>query len=332
MVYNQVMTKILLTGGAGFIGSNLTRKLLELGNKVICLDNFDENYSPKIKERNIKPFLNNKNYKFYQKDILDFDGLKEIFTKEEPEKICHLAAKAGVRQSILTPKIYEEVNVGGTLNLLELAKNFRIENFVYASSSSVYGNLQKVPFSENDKTDTPLSPYAASKKAAEMFVSCYHHLYKLNCTILRFFTVYGPSGRPDMAPFLFTDEIFKGRPIKKFGDGTSKRDYTYVDDVVEGIISALNKNLSFEIINLGNNKPVFLNDFITLIEEKLGKKAVIENYPQQPGDVEITFADISKAQKLLGYNPKIKIEEGMGKFIDWYLKNWQLYVLHTRRV
>lgn len=317
------MTKILLTGGAGFIGSNLTRKLLELGNKVVCLDNFDENYSLKIKERNIKPFLKNKNYKFYQKDILDFDGLKEIFTKEEPEKICHLAAKVGVRSSILEPKIYAKVNIEGTLNLLELAKSFPIENFVFASSSSVYGNSNKVPFSENDKTDFPVSPYAATKKAGELLLWTYHSLYKINCTALRFFTVYGPAGRPDMAPFLFTDAIFKGKPIKKYGDGTSKRDYTYVDDVVEGIISALNKNLSFEIINLGNNKPVSLNDFIKLIEEKLGKKALIENYPQQPGDVEITFADISKAQKLLGYNPKTKIEEGMGKFIDWYLKNWQ---------
>jgi len=303
----------------------LTRKLLESGEKVVAIDNFDHNYSPKVKKKNIQAFLENKNYSFYQEDILNEKKLEEIFKKEKPDKVCHLAAKVGVRNSVLEPKVYGRVNIEGTINLLTLAKNFRVANFIFSSSSSVYGNSHKVPFSEDDKTDSPISPYAATKKADEILLWTYHSIYKLNCIILRFFTPYGPSGRPDQAPFLFTDAIFKGKPIKKFGDGTSKRDYTYIDDLVAGIISALDKKLNFEIINLGHNEPVSLNHFIKVIEDSLGKKALVENYPMQPGDVDITFADIAKAKKLLGYNPKTTIEKGMENYISWYLKNWKLY-------
>lgn len=312
--------KILITGGAGFIGSNLTKKLLELKNKVICVDNFDPYYDPRVKKENIKPFLALSNYRFYCEDILNVEGLKKIFEKEKPEKICHLAAKAGVRPSIENPKIYQKVNIEGTVNLLELAKEFKIKNFVFASSSSVYGGRNKIPFREDDNTDFPLNPYAATKKTGEVLLWTYHHLYDLNCTALRFFTVYGPSGRPDMAPYLFTDAIFKGKPIKKFGDGSSKRDYTFIDDIVAGIVSALNRDLPYEIINLGNNHPITLNEFIQVIEGALAKKAIIEKLSSQPGDMRATCADIAKAKKLLKYSPKTSISEGIKKFVSWYLE------------
>ena len=312
--------KVLVTGGAGFIGSNLTQKLLDLKNEVICVDNLDPYYDLRIKKENIKPFLMLRNYHFYHEDILNFAELKKIFEKEKPDKICHLAARAGVRPSIEIPQIYQKVNIEGTLNLLELAKEFKIKNFVFASSSSVYGERNKVPFCEDDNTDFPLSPYAATKKAGEVLLWTYHHLYNLNCTVLRFFSVYGPSGRPDMAPYLFTDAIYRGRPIKKFGDGESKRDYTFIDDIVAGIVSALDRNLPYEIINLGNNHPISLNEFIQVIERALEKKAIIKKLPSQPGDTRVTCADITKAKKILKYSPKTSITEGIKKFVSWYLE------------
>ncbi|MFH1048214.1 MAG: GDP-mannose 4,6-dehydratase [Patescibacteria group bacterium] len=313
--------KLLVTGGAGFIGSNTIKKLLDLDYFVVCVDNFNDYYNPKIKEKNIEKFLTNKNFKLYKEDICNFPKMEEIFKKEGFDKICHLAARVGVRPSIKNPFLYEEVNVRGTLNMLELSKIYKIKNFVFASSSSVYGNNKKIPFSESDNVDFPISPYAATKKTCELLAYTYHHLYNLKCTGLRFFTVYGPSGRPDMAPFLFVDAIYKGKEIKKFGDGTAKRDYTYIDDITSGIISAIEKDLDYEIINLGNNKPVELNYFISLIEKLLNEKAIIKNYPKQLGDVDITYADISKAQRLLNYDPKISIEEGMKKFVRWYLNS-----------
>lgn len=315
------MQKILVTGGAGFIGSHLTRRLLELGYHVVCVDDLNDYYSPKIKRKNIAPFLKEKNFRFYKGDICDYDRLLEIFKHEKFDIVAHLAAWAGVRPSIANPYLYEKVNIGGTLNLLDLAAKYKIENFVFASSSSVYGNNKKIPFSESDPVDNPISPYAATKKSCELLAATYHNLYGLPCTGLRYFTVYGPSGRPDMAPFLFTDAIFRGKPIKKFGNGTSKRDYTYIDDIVGGTVAALRKNFPFEIINLGNSEPVELNYFISLIERLLGKKAKIKQMPRQPGDVEITYADISKAKKLLSWQPKVKIEEGMNVFIEWYKEN-----------
>ncbi len=313
--------KILVTGGAGFIGSHTVAALLNRGEEVICVDNFNDYYDPHIKKKNIGLFLKNKNFKLYREDITAFKNIEKIFKKEKPRKVCHLAARAGVRASIENPFIYQETNVKGTLNMLELAGKYGVENFVLASSSSVYGNSKEVPFSEAQNVDNPISPYAATKKACELMAYVYSHLYGLNCTCLRFFTVYGPAGRPDMAPYLFTDAVYRGREIKRFGKGNTKRDYTFVSDIVSGILAAIDKNLKYEIINLGNNKPVELNYFISVIEKLLDKKANIKEYPKQAGDVDITYADISKAKRLLGYSPKTKIEEGMQKFIEWYLEN-----------
>jgi UDP-glucuronate 4-epimerase len=249
---------------------------------------------------------------------VDYPFLKNIFEVENIQRVFHAAARAGVRPSIADPFIYEETNVRGTLNLLDLSKDFKIENFVLFSSSSVYGNSPKVPFSETDNVDNPISPYAATKKAAELLGHTYHHLHGLNVNVVRPFTVYGPSGRPDMAPYLFTKLIDEGQEVKRFGDGSTKRDYTFIDDFVSGAIAALDKVFGYEIFNLGNSNTVELNYFIKVIEDILGKKANLKEYPMQPGDVNITYADISKAQRMLGYNPQTKIEEGMGKFVEWY--------------
>jgi len=312
--------KILVTGGAGFIGSNVCEALIKRNDSVICVDSFNDFYDPKVKEKNIASFSGNKNFTLYREDIRNLESLRAIFEKEKPDKILHLAARAGVRPSIEDPLLYEDVNVRGTLNLLELTKEFKIRHFVFASSSSVYGNNKKVPFSESDPVDNPISPYAATKKAGELLCYAYHGLYKINITCLRFFTVYGPRGRPDMAPYLFTRLISQGKPIEMFGNGTSKRDYTYVGDIVSGIIAALDRELGYEIINLGNSQTVELRKLISVIEQNLGKKARIISKPEQPGDVPLTYSDISKAKKLLGYAPRTSIEDGMKAFIEWYLR------------
>jgi UDP-glucuronate 4-epimerase len=308
---------ILLTGGAGFIGSWTVEELLKLGHRIFCIDNFNDYYDPKQKEANVKPFLNNPNFKLYRIDIRDYETLKKIFLENKVDKIIHLAAMAGVRNSILNPKLYYDVNINGTLNVLELAKEFNIKNVVFASSSSVYGNNKKIPFSETDNVDNPISPYAASKKGGELLCYTYHHLYNMNVVCLRFFTVYGPRGRPDMAPYKFTKLIMEGKPIEVYGDGTTKRDYTYVTDIVSGIISALDIK-GYEIINLGNNNPIELKYFISIIEKNTKIKAKQVKKPMQPGDVNITYADIRKAKKLLKYNPKVPIEEGLKRLVEWY--------------
>ena len=315
------MEKIIITGGAGFIGSSVCRKLLSDKKYVICIDNFDPNYSPDLKKRNVSPFIGKSNFKLYQEDIRNIVGLNKIFIKENPDKIIHLAAKVGVRNSLLQPKEYEEVNVGGTLNLLELAKTFEIKQFIFGSSSSVYGNNNKVPFSEEDSANFQISPYGVTKKAGELLCRTYSHLFKIPITCLRFFTVYGPCGRPDMAPYLFTDSIYKKIPIKQYGDGLSKRDYTYIDDIVAGIISSLSKPYIYEIINLGGGETISLNKFISIIEKLVGNKAKITFLFKQPGDVNITFANIKKARKMLGFKPKYNIKEGMKKYIEWYLEH-----------
>ena len=314
--------KILVTGGAGFIGSNICEALLKKGHFVICIDNFNSYYNPKIKKENIKNCLKNKRFKLYKKDVTNFKDLKEIFQKNKIDKIIHLAARAGVRASIKNPLLYEKVNVRGTLNLLEVAKDHNIKNFIFGSSSSVYGNNKKVPFSESDMVDNPISPYAATKKAGELICYVYSQIYGIPTTCLRFFTVYGPRGRPDMVPYKFTKLINEGKMIDVYGEGDTSRDYTYIDDIVNGVIRALNSNLKYEIINLGNSNTVKLKYFISLIEKELGKKAKIKKLPIQPGDVKRTYADISKAKKILGYKPKVKIEEGIKEFVKWYkLKN-----------
>jgi len=313
--------KILVTGCAGFIGSHVSEALLERGDFVVGLDEVNDYYDVKIKENNLRILKNHKNFVFYKEDIRNFKGLKRIFAKEKPEKIVHLAARAGVRPSIEQPLLYEEVNVKGTMHLLELAKEYKVKSFVFASSSSVYGNQKKVPFSETDDVNNPISPYAATKKAGELLCYTYHHLYNMKITCLRFFTVYGPRGRPDMAPYKFTKAILAGKPIQRFGDGKTKRDYTYIADIVKGVVAAADAELGFEIINLGNHKPVELNKLISTIENATGKKAIMEQMPMQLGDVEITYADISKAKKLLNYKPETSIEEGMQSFVKWYKEN-----------
>ena len=317
--------KILVTGGAGFIGSNVTKKLLGRGDSVVCVDEFNDYYSPKIKELNVAQFADNSNYTLYRGSITDYDFLKSIFEKENIQRVFHAAARAGVRPSIEDPFIYEDTNVKGTLNLLHLSKEFGIENFVLTSSSSVYGNSDKVPFVETDNVDNPISPYAATKKATELLGYTYHHLYALNVNVVRPFTVYGPGGRPDMFPFLCTKLIDEGREVKRFGDGSSRRDYTFIDDLANGVVAAIDTVLGYEIFNLGNSSTVDLNYFIATVEKILGKKANIKEYPMQPGDVLITNADLTKSRKLLGYDPKVKIEEGMERFIAWYQENKHLY-------
>jgi len=322
MIPSHHMSKqtILLTGAAGFIGSTLLEKIIDTF-KIVAVDDFNDFYNPNWKQENIDPFLSHKNFTLYKTDITNFHDLAQIFANHKIDKIVHLAARAGIRPSILNPLIYQQVNVGGTLNLLELAKMHNIKQFIYASSSSVYGNQTKIPFSELDPVNEPISPYAASKKAGEMFCYAYAKLYNIKTTCLRFFTVYGPNGRPDMAPYLFTKAIIGGDIIKQFGDGSTKRDYTYVNDVVDGITKAIEKPFDFEIINLGNNKPVYLKTFISIIEKLSGKKANIQVLPFQAGDVEKTYADISKAKKLLDWEPKIDLETGLKKFIEWYQEN-----------
>jgi UDP-glucuronate 4-epimerase len=308
--------KILVTGGAGFIGSNLCDCLLELKNEVICIDNLNDYYSPEQKEKNIKHNLNNKNFEFCERDIEDKEALAKIFQENKFDVVVHLAARAGVRPSLENPEIYFNTNVRGTLNILELCRENKIK-MIFASSSSVYGN-NKIPFSEDDATEEQLSPYGTTKKMGERLCEMYSKLYDMNIICLRFFTVYGPRGRPDMAPYIFTKNIVEGKKINVFGDGTSKRDYTFISDIVDGIISAINKDLKFEIINLGDSSPITLKDFIGLIEKITGKKAIIEHLPEQKGDMKATYAKIDKAKDLLDYKPKVSIEEGMKKFVGWY--------------
>lgn len=317
---NNYFTKkmqILVTGGAGFIGSHLIERLLEEGYEVVCLDNFNDYYNPQIKRNNIKPFLRERNFNLVEADIRDKDTLKKVFEKYKFQKIIHLAAQAGVRLSLKQPNLYVDVNVNGTLNLLELSREYKIKNFVFGSSSSVYGATKEIPFSEEGKLK-PISPYGVSKRTGELLCYTYNHLYNLPVTILRFFTVYGPRQRPDMAIHKFTKLIDEGKEICLYGNGETSRDYTYISDIVEGIVPSLNTDFNYEIFNLGNSNPTNLSHLISLIEKNLGKSAKIKYLPEQPGDPSITFADISKSKRMLNYNPKVKMEEGIKNFIEWY--------------
>ncbi len=310
--------RILVTGGAGFIGSHLIDRLAG-ENEIICVDNFDPYYDPKMKRKNIESHLGEKNFRLLELDIRYRKGLEDVF-REGIDKIVHLAAKAGVRPSIENPFVYMDVNIGGTLNLLEMCRKYGVENFVFASSSSVYG-INKTPFREDDRVDKQVSPYGTSKRACELYCQTYSILYGIPVTCLRLFTVYGPRQRPDMAIHKFTKLIDEGKPIEMFGDGKSRRDYTYVDDVVGGIISVMKKRFGFEIFNLGNSKTVELKYLISIIEKNLGKNAIVKKMPEQPGDVPATYADITKSKKMLGYEPGVSIEEGVKRFVEWYMEN-----------
>lgn len=312
---------ILVTGSAGFIGFHTTKKLLELGVKVIGADNFNNYYDPKLKEDRNMILEKNSHYHLYRGDLSEESFVNKIFKENKIDQICHLAAQPGVRYSLVNPRAYIKSNIDAFLNILEAARNFQIKDVVYASSSSVYGNNKKTPFSVNDPVDKPISLYAATKKADELMAHTYHHLFGINTTGLRFFTVMGPWGRPDMSPILFTDAIIKNEPIKIFNFGKMRRDFTYVDDIVAGIILALEKTNGYQIINLGNNKPVELEYFISCIEKELGKTAIKKYMEMQPGDVLETYADIKTTKQILGWEPKTTIEEAVKKFILWY-KNY----------
>ena len=309
---------ILITGGAGFIGSHLSEKIIGLGHKVICIDNFNDYYDPVIKEHNLKDIIDNEDFILYRADILDRPAIQDIFSAHNIDMVIHLAARAGVRPSLSNAALYEKVNVEGTINLLESCRERSINRFIFASSSSVYGGNKKVPFSETDKVDFPVSPYAATKKSGELICYTYHHLYNISVFAFRFFTVYGPRQRPEMAIHKFTRKIFNGDPIEVYGDGSSSRDYTYIDDIINGIIGSLDLVSGYEIINLGNSYPVRLSDLVKLIEEKTGRKAVIKHAEPQPGDVFTTYADIEKAKKLIKYDPRTPIGKGLEYFMDWY--------------
>lgn len=309
---------ILVTGSAGFIGFSVTQKLLDQGYEVVGIDNLCDYYDPKLKRDRNKILKRFKNYTFLKGDISSKQFVEKIFKENKINKVCHLAAQAGVRYSIENPAVYVESNLVGFANLIEEAKNRKVENFVFASSSSVYGNNKKVPFSPQDRVDEPISLYAATKKADELIAYTYNHLFGLNTTGLRFFTVYGPWGRPDMAYFSFTRDILAGKTIKVFNHGKMERDFTYIDDIVDGIVVALNKKLGYKILNLGNNNPVKLGYFIECIEKSLGKEATKKMLPMQPGDVRKTYADIDESKKILNFEPKISIEKGIKRFIEWY--------------
>ena len=324
------MQTFLITGAAGFIGSHLVDKLLNEGNKVIVVDNFCDFYNPEIKENNVKHNLSNPNYKLYRADIRDRNELAKVFNENKIDVVIHLAAMAGVRPSIDNPIYYQEVNCVGTQNILEKMKLHNIKKLVMASSSSVYGNCKEVPFKENMIVDFAISPYAATKKANEVMTHVYHKLFDFNVIMLRFFTVFGPRQRPDLAINKFTRLMLNNEPIPMFGDGTTSRDYTYIDDIVDGIIKSCdyvenNKDV-YEILNLGNSSPVSLKEMINTIADVLGKTPNIQELPMQPGDVERTFADISKAKKLIGYNPKTSFKEGIENFVKWYKINENLYI------
>lgn len=323
------MSTYFITGGAGFIGSTLSQKLLEKGNKVVVIDNFCDFYSPKIKENNIKELAKDSNFKLYRTDIRDRKAMKKIFDENKIDVVMHLAAMAGVRPSIENPILYQEVNCMGTQNLLEEMKLHDVKNGVFASSSSVYGNCKEVPFKENMIVDYAISPYAATKKANEVMAHVYHKLYDMNIIMLRFFTVYGPKQRPDLAINKFTRLMLEDKEIPMFGDGTTSRDYTYVDDIVEGIIKSceytLNNKNVYEILNIGNSSPTSLKKMIEIIAKNLNVEPKIKQLPMQPGDVDRTYADISKAKKLIGYEPKTTFEEGIKKFVEWYKENKCLY-------
>jgi UDP-glucuronate 4-epimerase len=309
--------RILVTGGAGFIGSHLVEKLLALGHEVAILDDFNDFYDPQIKRQNIAAV--NGRVALYHADLRDARAVNEVFHREKLDLVVHLAARAGVRPSIAHPQLYYDANVNGTLHLLEAARTVGLERFIFASSSSVYGLCKTVPFSEEVRLTQTVSPYAATKIAGEFLCSTYSHLYQMRIVALRFFTVYGPRQRPDLAIHNFTRRILNGQPIDQFGDGTTRRDYTYIDDIIQGTLASLGyEGPLFDVFNLGESETIQLKDLIVALEEALGRKAIINRLPEQPGDVPLTCADISKARRLLGYQPTTPLRAGLPRFVEWF--------------
>jgi len=324
MMYTHAKN-ILVTGGAGFIGSHVAEKLLARGDRVIIVDNFNDAYNPKLKKHNIAQLKKNDAYnqlRVYTIDIRDQQSLEQVFIDNNVDIICHLAARAGVRPSIEMPAEYITSNILGTTHIFECAQKYNIDHVVFASSSSVYGNCTETPFSENYNISAPISQYAMTKGAGELLAYTYHHLYDMSITCLRFFTVYGPRGRVDMAPFIFLHAIHNGDMLHLFGDGSAVRDFTYVDDIADGVVKALSTQLGFAVLNLGRGEPIILKDFIETIEKITGKKANISYEGERAGDVAITHADISKAQKLIGYQPQTSVHDGMEKMYAWYVHHY----------
>lgn len=312
------MPTVLVTGNAGFIGSHVVERLLDRGDTVVGFDNFDPFYDPAIKRRNLATVQARPRFTFVEGDLRNRAQVDALFADRRIDYVFHAAARAGVRPSLKDPLLYEEVNVRGTLHLLEAAVRNRVANFVFASSSSVYGEQKKIPFSETDPVDNPISPYAATKKAGELICYTYHHLYGLPVTCLRFFTVYGPRQRPEMAIHAFTRAIARGESLVLYGDGSARRDFTYIDDIVAGVLSALDRAHPYEIINLGESRTIELKELIRLLERLLDKRAAVASHPHQPGDVPVTYADVSKARALLDYAPSTPIETGLQRFVEWY--------------
>jgi len=313
--------KVLVTGGAGFIGSNVAASLLARGDDVVIVDEINDYYDTSIKECNLKLLLDqygSDRVAVFRGDICDDNFINNVFETTRPQWVCHMAARAGVRPSIQDPYIYIHSNVKATTKLMELSHIYKIQNFVFASSSSVYGGSKSTFFSESDAVDHPVSPYAATKKTCELLAYTYHHLYNLNVTGLRFFTVYGPRGRPDMAPFKFIDRVSRGVELQQFGDGSSSRDYTYIDDIVDGVVRSIDRCHKYQIFNLGKGSGTSLKEFLDLVQKHVGKDAIIRILPDQPGDVPYTCADVRKAQRMLSYEAKIPFEEGIRRTVKWY--------------
>jgi UDP-glucuronate 4-epimerase len=311
--------KVLVTGAAGFIGSNLAEKLARRGNKVVGLDNFNDYYNPRKKRANEKRLAVYSNFKMIEADIRDRERMFAIFAEENFDSVAHLAAMAGVRNAVQFPALYVEVDLNGTQHLMDAARASKsFQNFVFASTSSVYGNTKQIPFVETDPCDRPLQPYAAAKRAAEILGYSYHYLFGLNFTAIRFFTVYGPYGRPDMMAYLLAESVTKGSQIPLYNSGQMYRDWTYVDDITDGIVAALDRPLGYEIINLGRGEPTLLKDFVEMIETLAGRKANVIHKPKLAADFDRNEADITKARTLLGYEPKVSVTEGVEKFWEWY--------------
>ncbi|MDR3591514.1 MAG: GDP-mannose 4,6-dehydratase [Negativicutes bacterium] len=316
------MQNVLITGGAGFIGSHLTDRLLKNNWRVSVIDDFNPFYDPAIKRNNIAHHLANPQFSLFEGDIRDREFLAGVFEHGSFDIIVHLAARAGVRPSIAEPLLYQEVNVGGTQNIFECCRNYNVKKCLFASSSSVYGVNNKIPFSETDPIFQPISPYAATKAAGELLAHVYSYLYGIQILCLRFFTVYGPRQRPDLAIHKFTQLITQEKAIPVYGDGTTRRDYTYIDDIIDGLMGALRYDKTlYEVVNLGNSNTVYLRDLIAVIADAVGKKAIIEQLPNQPGDVPQTFSDIGKAKALFGFSPQTRIQDGVKIFAQWYLKH-----------
>jgi len=310
--------KVLVSGAAGFIGSNLAEKLARRGDEVVGLDNFNDYYDPAKKRANERRLAAHPNFKMVESDIRDRERLLALFEEEQFEAVAHLAALAGVRPAVRYPDLYVNVDYNGSQNMMDAARFNQVQNFVFASTSSVYGSTKQIPFVESDPCDRPLQPYAAAKRGVEILGYTYHHLYDLNFTAIRFFTVYGPNGRPDMMAYLVADSATKGTQIPIYNGGQMYRDWTFVEDITDGVVAALDRPLGYEIINLGRGEPTLLKDFVRLIETLAGNQANLIEKPKPAADVEVTYADISKASRMLGYDPKVSVEEGVAAFWEWY--------------